>query len=345
MFNYKKINDIILYEKPDYIICEKESINIDLIKDLENQNFNIIPNSKSVEICMSRELLRDFVSDLNILTSKYAYCTNNFNEFKCNLEKIGLPCVVKPCFSSSGKGQSIINNESQIENAFKNLNQARGNCNKIIIEEFIDFDFEVTMLTVKQNANIYFCPPIIHKQKKGDFYLSYQHNNILKSETLIKSQNICKKIVNELGGNGIFGVELFIKGDEVIFNEVAPRVHDTGILTLKTQNYSEFDLLLYSIYNINIGDIKLLSPGISYALNYYNNTSNDIYDYKINFDNKKIYINDTIYYYHFNKPVIEKNSRRRIGIVILLLNDKDIDENYLQKKVEYLQQLCIDYRI
>lgn len=336
MKNYTKIKSLFYDKMPHFCIVEKESINIDLIKNMEAEGFNIVPNAKSIELCMGREELRQFVDDLGITTSKFQFCNNSLEEFKYKIGRIGYPCVVKPCMSSSGKGQSIIYNEIEIGKAYKELGNARGDSSRVIIEEFIDFDYEITLLTTKQGDNIYFCPPIVHRQKHGDFYLSYQVHNIVSKDVELQSQKIATNIINamcpSIYDNGLFGVELFVlKNGKVIFNEIAPRAHDTGYITLKTQNISQFDLLINSIMNIPIPPIYLVNQGISHSLIIKNQTDENMKDYEISLVQK-----NNLFYYIFNKPIIKKNSNRRVGIVIMLS-----DESNFLEEIEYI---CREYK-
>jgi phosphoribosylglycinamide formyltransferase 2 len=336
MHNYNKLKSLFYDKMPDYCIVEKESINIDLIKDMELEGYNIVPNAKSIELCMQREKLRQFVDDLGIPTSKFQFCNNSLEEFKYKIARIGYPAVVKPCMSSSGYGQSIIYNEIEIGKAYKELGNARGDSSRVIIEEFIDFDYEITLLTTKHGDNIHFSPPIIHRQKHGDFYLSYQVDNIVSKDVELQAQKIAEIVIRnmcpEINDSGLFGVELFVlKNGKVIFNEIAPRTHDTGYLTLKTQNISQFDLLINSIINIPIPNIYLVNQGISHSLIIKNQTDENIKNYEINLVQK-----NNLFYYIFNKPNVKKNSTRRVGIVIMLS-----DESNFLEEIEYI---CREYK-
>jgi len=336
MKNYNKIKSLFYDKMPHFTIVEKEAINIDLIKDMELDGFNIVPNAKSIELCMARESLREFVTNLGIPTSKFQFCNNALEEFKYKIGRIGYPCVVKPCQSSSGKGQSIVYNEIEIGKAYKELGNARGDSSKVIIEEFIDFDYEITLITTKQGDNIHFCPPIIHRQKHGDFYLSYQVDNIVSKDVELQAQQIATNVINamcpNINNNGLFGVELFVlENGKVIFNEIAPRTHDTGYITLKTQNISQFDLLINSIMNIPIIPIYLVNQGICHSLIIKNQTEENIKNYEINLPHK-----NNLYYYIFNKPFVKKNSTRRVGIVIMLS-----DQTNFLEEIEYI---CREYK-
>jgi len=191
---------------------------------------------------MNRDRIRDLAKSIGLPTAQYQYA-ENINDFTKAVEEIGIPCVVKPVMSSSGKGQSTVNSASDIENAWNYaIEGARGDRIRVIVEEFISFDYEITLLTVKQkNGPTVFCPPIGHYQERGDYQYSWQPQE-MSEDAITQAQNIAKKITDELGGMGIFGVEFFIKNNNVIFSELSPRPHDTGMVTMKTQRLSEFDL-------------------------------------------------------------------------------------------------------
>jgi phosphoribosylglycinamide formyltransferase 2 len=286
---------------------------------------------------MHREKLRQFVDDLAIPTSKFKFSNNSLEEFKYKIGNIGYPCVIKPCQSSSGKGQSIIYNEIEIGKTYKELGNARGDSSRVIIEEFIDFDYEITLLTTKQGDNIHFCPPIIHRQKHGDFYFSYQVDNTVSKDIELQAQQIAELVIRNMcpsnDDNGIFGVELFVlKNGKVLFNEcIAGRPHDTGFITLKTQNMSQFDLLINSIINIPIPPIYLVNQGISHSLIIKNQTDENMKDYEIMLSQK-----NNLFYYIFNKPIVKKKSTRRVGIVILIS-----DETNFLEEIEYI---CREYK-
>ncbi len=265
MLNGEMIKDIVYREKPDFIVPEIEAINTQSLIDLENEGFTVIPCAAAVNYTMDRIGIRRLAAEkVGLKTSKYAFASD-FETFKEKIKEIGLPAVVKPVMSSSGKGQSIVKSESQIEEAWEYAQKnARGKGKEVIIEEFIDFDFEITLLTVRtKKQGTLFCEPIGHIQVNGDYYESWQPQEMTE-KALEKSKEIAKKITDELGGYGIFGCELFVKGDEVWFNEISPRPHDTGMVTMVSQNMSEFEIHLRAILGLPI-DIKLISPGASYC--------------------------------------------------------------------------------
>lgn len=327
MKNYNKLKYLIEEENPTHIIPEIEAINIDCLKELERIGYNIIPSAKAVYITMHRQRLRDLANKLGIITTEYAFA-NDYDEYLSSVENIGLPCVVKPSMSSSGKGQSILKEEADIKNAWvfaqKNL---RGNSKSVIVEKFLDFDYEVTLLTVNSVNGIHYCNPIKHKQKDGDFIYSSQPCKMTDYQ-LNTCKNIAKLLIKHMGGYGVFGMEFFIKGDEVYFNECSPRPHDTGYITLKTQNMSQFDLHVRAILGMKIPTIKQYTSGFSKAINYFNDKNEDIINPEISLNNNE---NDNISIYYFGKPYVKANSKRRVGLLISTHDDLEIAKQYLEK--------------
>ncbi|WP_456471793.1 formate-dependent phosphoribosylglycinamide formyltransferase [Methanocaldococcus sp.] len=265
MKDYSALMSIIEREKPDFIVPEIEAINIKALKDAEALGYKVVPNAKAVEITMNRELIRRLAAEeLKLKTANYGFA-NNLDELKKVVEKIGYPCVVKPIMSSSGKGQSVVKCEEDVERAYKIAKEgARGYGDRVIVEEFINFDYEVTILTAKTVYGTYCCEPIGHIQKDGDYIESWQPHN-MDEELKDKAYKIAKKVVDALGGYGIFGVELFVKDNEVIFSEVSPRPHDTGMVTLVTQEMSEFEIHLRAFLGLEIST-KLINLGASHVI-------------------------------------------------------------------------------
>jgi phosphoribosylglycinamide formyltransferase 2 len=251
-------------EVPDYIIPEIEAINTDILIEMEEFGHQVVPRANAAKITMDREGIRRLASEqLNIPTAKYEFA-ESLEELKEAVKKIGAPCIVKPIMSSSGKGQSTVKSEKDedIEYSWNYAQEgARGIGKKVIVEEFIDFDYEITLLTARTSYGTVYCPPIGHIQEGGDYIESWQPHP-MSEEMIKKAQEIANKITTVLGGNGIFGVELFIKGDEVIFSEVSPRPHDTGMVTMITQNMSEFEIHLRSILGLPV-DVQLITAGAS----------------------------------------------------------------------------------
>ena len=255
MNNDIELKKVISDYKPDIIIPEIEALAVDSLREIED-NIKVIPNARATAITMNRDKIRDLASnELKIRTAKFSYAINK-SELISHAESIGYPLLIKPVMSSSGKGQSLVNKKQDLEKAWNlAIEKSRGKSNKIIIEEFIEFDLEITLLTIRQaSGKTLFCPPIGHEQKDGDYQCSWQPAE-LKESVLENAQKIAKRVTDNLGGVGLFGVEFFIKGDEVVFSELSPRPHDTGLVTLISQNLNEFELHLRAILGIPIPEI------------------------------------------------------------------------------------------
>ena len=255
MNNATELKQVIYDFKPDIIVPEIEALAVDVLKEIEKE-ITVIPNARATAITMNRDKIRDLASnELNIRTAKFSYAINQ-SELDSKAEEIGYPLLIKPVMSSSGKGQSLVNKKQDLDQAWNlAIKKSRGKSNKIIIEEFIEFDLEITLLTIRQlNGKTIFCAPIGHEQKNGDYQCSWQPAE-LKTSVLDKAQKIAKCVTDNLGGVGLFGVEFFIKGDQVIFSELSPRPHDTGLVTLVSQNLNEFELHLRAVLDIPIPEI------------------------------------------------------------------------------------------
>ena len=265
MLNGSELDKIVYKHKPDFIVPEIESIRTERFYDYEKHGFTVIPSAKAVNYTMNRKAIRDLVAvDLGVKTAKYKYA-KSLDELKNAVEFTGLPCVVKPLMSSSGKGQSIIKSDFDIEKAWDYaIRGSRGDLMEVIVEEFVEFDYEITLLTLTQNNNkTLYCPPIGHRQERGDYQESWQPAN-MKDDVLQKAQKISFNITKALGGSGIWGVEFFIKKNEVYFSELSPRPHDTGMVTLAgTQNFTEFELHARAILGIPVLNINLMRNGAS----------------------------------------------------------------------------------
>ena len=266
MLDGAKLREIIELEKPDHIIPEVEAIATTKLVELEAQGFKVIPTAKAVNFTMNREGIRTLAAEkLGMKTSPYAFATT-FEEFEQCVEKIGLPCVVKPVMSSSGHGQSVVKTKDDIKSAWDySQSGGRAGSGKVIIEGFIDFDYEITLLTVRHSGGTSFCAPIGHQQIDGDYRRSWQPHP-MSDVALTREKEYAKLITDALGGYGIFGVEMFIKGDEVLFSEVSPRPHDTGMVTMISQNLSQFALHARAILGIPIANIEQYSPAASRAV-------------------------------------------------------------------------------
>ncbi len=263
MLDGSELRRIIELEKPHYIVPEIEAIATDVLIELENEGHTIIPSAKAAKLTMNREGIRRLVAEqLKILTSSYEFATTE-DDYKSAVTKIGLPCLVKPIMSSSGKGQSLVRTTKDILPAWHYAQEGgRAGAGKVIIEGFVDFDYEITLLTVRHGGGTSYCEPIGHRQEDGDYQGSWQPQPM--SEIALKeSQRIAKAVTDALGGTGLFGVELFIKGDIVIFSEVSPRPHDTGMVTLISQDLSEFALHARAILGLPIPAIDFFGPSAS----------------------------------------------------------------------------------
>ncbi|AET15066.1 TPA: formate-dependent phosphoribosylglycinamide formyltransferase [Pasteurella multocida] len=266
MLDGEALKALVEKEKPDYIVPEVEAIATATLVELEQAGFTVIPTAKATQLTMNREGIRRLAAEeLGLPTSNYQF-VDNFDDFKRAVEKIGIPCVVKPIMSSSGHGQSILKSVEQIPSAWEYAQQGgRAGAGRVIVEGFVKFDYEITLLTVRHVHGTSFLAPIGHIQIDGDYRESWQPQ-AMSVVALEKAQAIAEKITGALGGRGIFGVEMFVCGDEVIFNEVSPRPHDTGMVTLISQELSEFALHARAILGLPIPDITLISPSASKAI-------------------------------------------------------------------------------
>ena len=266
MLDGAALRAVVEKERPDFIVPEVEAIATDTLLELEQEGFTVIPTAKATKLTMNREGIRRLASEeLGLPTSPYEF-VDNFDDFKSAVEKIGVPCVVKPIMSSSGHGQSVIRTLVQIQSAWDYAQEGgRAGAGRVIVEGFIQFDYEITQLTVRHVNGTSFLTPIGHIQVDGDYRESWQPQAM--SETALKkAQEIAEKITGALGGRGIFGVEMFVRGDDVIFNEVSPRPHDTGMVTMISQELSQFALHARAILGLPIPSIDFISPSASKAI-------------------------------------------------------------------------------
>ena len=265
MLDGDALDAVVAKHRPDIIVPEVESIRTERFYDYEEQGYQVIPSAKAANFTMNRRAIRDLAAiDLGVRTATYRYATS-YEELKVGVGVCGIPCVVKPLMSSSGKGQSIIKTEADIQKAWNYaIEGSRGDLMEVIVEEFIDFEYEITLLTLTQNNNnTLFCPPIGHRQERGDYQESWQPMPMLDAR-LQEAQDMAAKVTAALGGSGIWGVEFFIAKDCVYFSELSPRPHDTGMVTLvNTQNYSEFELHARAILGIPVQQISFLQNGAS----------------------------------------------------------------------------------
>jgi phosphoribosylglycinamide formyltransferase 2 len=263
MLDGERLEEIIRKEQPDFIIPEVEAIATSSLMKLEAEGFNIVPSARATKLTMDREGIRRLVAEtLAVKTSPYVF-TDSKEEYLRVVKELGIPCVIKPVMSSSGKGQSVIKSEADLEFAWTYSQEGgRSGAGRVIVEGFVPFDYEITLLTVSAVDGIHFCAPIGHRQENGDYRESWQPQ-IMSELALQKVQQIAAKVVKELGGYGLFGMEFFVKDNEVYFNEVSPRPHDTGLVTLVSQDLSEFALHVRAILGLPIGTITQYGPTAS----------------------------------------------------------------------------------
>ncbi len=310
MSDPKILKDKIRQYNPDIVIPEIEALAVDSLKELEEDGIQIIPTARATAITMNREKIRNLASkELGVKTAKFAYASNKNELFKA-AKNIGYPVFIKPAMSSSGKGQSLVKKEIDLEQAFQNAIQgARGKSTLVIIEEFIKFELEITLLTIRlNNGSTVYCSPIGHEQYNGDYQCSWQPAE-LNEKHLKKAQSIAKLITDNLGGVGLFGVEFFISQDEVIFSELSPRPHDTGLVTLISQNMNEFELHLRAILGLPIPEIthqKAAASRVILSQDIYSNVSYKGIDKALSEKNTKVFI--------FGKPNARKG--RRMGVTV-----------------------------
>ena len=309
MLDGAALKEIIEEEKPDYIIPEIEAIATDKLVELENDGFNVVPTAKATQLTMNREGIRRLAAEtLGLPTSRYRFASTR-DEFDEAVKEIGLPCVVKPVMSSSGHGQSTVRSEADIDKAWHISQEGgRAGSGKVIVEGFVDFDYEITLLTVRHSAGTTFLKPIGHHQVEGDYRESWQPQ-AMSADALAKAEHIAGEITGALGGYGIFGVELFVKGDEVIFSEVSPRPHDTGMVTMISQDMSEFALHARAILGLPVPEVRFYGPSASKAIVVEGNTR------EYEFQNlEKVLEEPGVQMRIFGKPEI--SGHRRLGVLL-----------------------------
>ena len=312
VFNMLDVGDLYHYIesiKTDYIVPEVEAIATTVLQEAEENGVKVIPNAQAVRLTMNREGIRKLAAEqLGIKTSKYKFASTR-EEFIDALDEIGLSCVVKPIMSSSGKGQSVIDSPTQVEKAWtKAQEEGRAGAGKVIVEELVKFDYEITLLTIRHRDGTSFCAPIGHRQVDGDYIESWQPHP-MSGLAMIKAKEIATKVTEGLGGYGVFGVELFVKGDEVYFSEVSPRPHDTGLVTLISQDLSEFALHTRALLGLSIPNIVNHGPSASYVIKPEGNSN------RVEFSNLEEALNvDNTQIRLFGKPGI--NGKRRMGVAL-----------------------------
>lgn len=320
MLDGEALAEVIRKEKPDYIVPEVEAIATQTLIELEQEGFTIIPTAKATWLTMNREGIRSLAAnELKVKTSPFEFA-GTIEEFESAVGKIGIPCVIKPIMSSSGKGQSVIKKQEDILKSWEYAQQGgRSGKGRVIIEGFVDFDYEITLLTIKHKSGISFCAPIGHRQENGDYQESWQPHP-MSANALKAAQDIASKVVNALGGKGLFGVEFFVKGDEVYFSELSPRPHDTGMVTLISQDLSEFALHVRAILDLPIPNIIQHGPAASSVILVKGNSSN------VSFSGmEKALENPNTQLRLFGKPNVE--GERRMGVCLARAESIEIARN------------------
>lgn len=309
MLDGETLRGVIESEKPDHIIPEVEAIATPVLVELEKERYNVTPTAKAALLTMNREGIRRLAAEeLGIKTSPYRFAGTE-EEFKAAVKEIGIPCVVKPIMSSSGHGQSTIKSEADIDAAWREAQEGgRAGAGRVIVEGFIDFDYEITLLTVRSVSGTVCCEPVGHIQINGDYRYSWQPQP-MSDKAIAKAHEIAKKVTDALGGYGIFGVELFIKDDEVIFSEVSPRPHDTGMVTMISQDLSEFGLHARALLGLPVPGVRFYGPSASRAVVVEGDTD------KIEFDNLENVLEEPgVQIRIFGKPEIK--GHRRMGVIL-----------------------------
>ncbi|MBO5902391.1 MAG: formate-dependent phosphoribosylglycinamide formyltransferase [Tidjanibacter sp.] len=332
MLDGERLREIIEAEKPDYIIPEIEAIATPTLVELEKEGYNVIPTAKATLLTMNREGIRRLAAEeLGLPTSPYRFAAS-FEEFSAAVKEIGTPCVVKPVMSSSGHGQSVCHSEEEIERSWQIAQEGgRAGAGRVIVEGFVKFDYEITLLTVRHSAGTTVLKPIGHHQVDGDYRESWQPQP-MSEVAIAKAEEIAKKVTGALGGYGIFGVEMFICGDEVLFSEVSPRPHDTGMVTMISQDLSEFALHARAVLGLPIPSVRFYRPSASKAIVVEGDSD------KVVFGNlEEVVAEEDVQIRIFGKP--EVVGHRRLGVI---LASADTIEEALAKAERAYSKLQIE---
>lgn len=306
---------LVAQEKPDFVVPEIEAIATDMLIELEKQGQHVVPTARAAKLTMNREGIRRLAAEeLALPTSTYQFADSR-EAFLAAADEIGFPCIVKPVMSSSGKGQSFIRTASQLDAAWEYAQQGgRAGAGRVIVEGVVKFDFEITLLTINAVDGIHFCAPIGHRQEDGDYRESWQPQQ-MSELALQRAQDIAQKVVTALGGRGLFGVELFVCGDEVVFSEVSPRPHDTGMVTLISQDVSEFALHVRAFLGLPVGGIRQYGPAASAVILPELDSTN------VQFGNLTAALGAGLQLRLFGKPEIQ--GKRRLGVALATGHDID----------------------
>ncbi|MDA8502393.1 formate-dependent phosphoribosylglycinamide formyltransferase [Citrobacter sp. Awk 2] len=308
MLDGDALRQVVEHEKPHFIVPEIEAIATDMLVKLEQEGLNVVPCARATQLTMNREGIRRLAADeLSLPTSSFRFADSEMR-FREAVEEIGYPCIVKPVMSSSGKGQSFIRSAEQLTEAWNYAQQGgRAGAGRVIVEGVVNFDFEITLLTVSAIDGVHFCAPVGHRQEDGDYRESWQPQQ-MSELALARAQEIARKVVLALGGHGLFGVELFVCGDEVIFSEVSPRPHDTGMVTLISQDLSEFALHVRAFLGLPVGAIRQYGPSASAVI------LPQLTSQNVTFDNVQSAVGAGLQVRFFGKPEIDGS--RRLGVVL-----------------------------
>lgn len=308
MLDGEALRQLVEREKPHYIVPEIEAIATDMLVKLEQEGQHVVPCARATQLTMNREGIRRLAAEeLSLPTSSFRFADTE-TRFREAVAEIGYPCIVKPVMSSSGKGQSFIRSADQLTEAWNYAQQGgRAGAGRVIVEGVVNFDFEITLLTVSAVDGVHFCAPVGHRQEDGDYRESWQPQQ-MSDLALARAQEIARKVVLALGGHGLFGVELFVCGDEVIFSEVSPRPHDTGMVTLISQDLSEFALNVRAFLGLPVGEIRQYGPSASAVI------LPQLTSQNITFDNVQAAVGAGMQVRFFGKPEIDGS--RRLGVVL-----------------------------
>ncbi|MDE7467340.1 MAG: formate-dependent phosphoribosylglycinamide formyltransferase [Muribaculaceae bacterium] len=316
MLDPEELTRVVKAERPDHIIPEVEAIATPALVELEKEGYNVTPTARAAYLTMNREGIRRLAAEeLGLPTSPYRFA-DTYEDFRAAIDAVGIPCVVKPVMSSSGHGQKTIRDAAQIDEAWHIAQEGgRAGAGRVIVEGFVDFDYEITLLTVRSISGTTFCEPIGHIQVEGDYRQSWQPQP-MAPVAIEKAREIARKITDALGGYGIFGVELFIKGDDVIFSEVSPRPHDTGMVTMISQDQSEFALHARALLGLPVPSIRFYGPSASMAVVVEGDTD------KIEMDClDQVLAEDGVQMRIFGKPEIK--GHRRMGVILATADTLD----------------------
>ncbi|EEH8480253.1 formate-dependent phosphoribosylglycinamide formyltransferase [Salmonella enterica] len=322
MLDGEALRHVITEEKPHYIVPEIEAIATDTLRELEGEGLNVVPSARATQLTMNREGIRRLAAEeLGLPTSTYRFADSEAS-FHDAVAAVGFPCIVKPVMSSSGKGQSFIRSAEQLAQAWEYAQQGgRAGAGRVIVEGVVKFDFEITLLTVSAVDGVHFCAPVGHRQQDGDYRESWQPQQM--SELALKrAQEIARHVVLALGGHGLFGVELFVCGDEVIFSEVSPRPHDTGMVTLISQDLSEFALHVRAFLGMPVGAIRQYGPAASAVI------LPQLTSQNVTFDNVHAAVGAGVQVRLFGKPEID--GTRRLGVA--LATGENVEEAVIRAK-------------